>query len=80
MDTVHIIALTMGVAWASGINLYAAVFMLGLLGGNGYVDLPPGLEVVTDPLVMTTAGLLYCIEFFVDKTPGVDTTWTAPVA
>jgi hypothetical protein len=31
----------MGVAWASGINLYAAVAMLGLGGTLGYVDLPP---------------------------------------
>ena len=75
MDTVHIIALTMGVAWASGINLYATVFMLGVLGANGYIDLPPDLLVVTDPLVIIAAGLMYCIEFFVDKTPGVDTAW-----
>lgn len=75
MDTVHIIALTMGVAWASGINLYATVFMLGFLGANGYIDLPPDLLVVTDPLVIFAAGLMYCIEFFADKTPGVDTAW-----
>ena len=75
MDTVHIIALTMGVAWASGINLYATVFMLGFLGANGYIDLPPNLEIVTDPLVIGAAGLMYCIEFFADKTPGVDTAW-----
>lgn len=75
MDTVHVIALTMGVAWASGINLYATVFMLGFLGANGYIDLPPDLLVVTDPLVMFASGLMYCIEFFADKTPGVDTAW-----
>ena len=75
MDTVHIIALTMGVAWASGINLYATVFMLGFLGANGYIDLPPDLQIVTDPLVIGAAGLMYCIEFFADKTPGVDTAW-----
>jgi len=75
MDTVQIIALTMGAAWASGINLYATIFMLGLMGGNGYVELPPDLMVVTDPLVMFAAGLMYCIEFFADKTPGVDTAW-----
>lgn len=75
MDTVHIIALTMGVAWASGINLYATVFMLGFLGANGYVDLPPDLMVVTNPLVIFVSGLMYCIEFFADKTPGVDTAW-----
>jgi hypothetical protein len=65
----------MGVAWASGINLYAAVFMLGYLGGTGNIDLPPEMMVVTDPLVMTAAGLMYCVEFFADKTPGVDTAW-----
>ena len=75
MDTVQIIALTMGTAWASGINLYAAVFMLGYLGSTGHVLLPAELEVVTDPLVMSSAGLMYCIEFFADKTPGVDTAW-----
>lgn len=75
MDTVQYIALSMGVAWASGINLYAAVFMLGYLGTTGNIDLPPEMMVVTDPLVMTAAGLMYCVEFFADKTPGVDTAW-----
>jgi len=75
MDTVSIIALTMGVAWASGINLYATIFMLGYLGTTGNIDLPPDLMVVTDPLVMTSAGLMYCVEFFADKTPGLDTAW-----
>lgn len=75
MEAVQIIALTMGVAWASGINLYATVFMLGLLGSSGHIVLPPGLEVVTDPLIMFAAGLMYCVEFFADKTPGVDSGW-----
>ena len=75
MDTVQIIALTMGTAWASGINLYAAIFMLGLMGTTGNVALPAQLEVVQDPLVMSVAGLMYCVEFFADKTPGVDTAW-----
>ncbi len=75
MDTVQYIALSMGVAWASGINLYAAVLMLGYLGSTGNIDLPPEMVVVTDPLVMSAAGLMYCVEFFADKTPGVDTAW-----
>ncbi len=75
MDTVSIIALSMGAAWASGINLYATIVMLGYLGTTGNIDLPPYLMVVTDPLVMTSAGLMYCVEFFADKTPGVDTAW-----
>lgn len=75
MDTVQYIALSMGVAWASGINLYAAVLMLGYLGSTGNIDLPSEMMVVTDPLVMSAAGLMYCVEFFADKTPGVDTAW-----
>jgi len=77
VDLVATIALAMGVAWASGINLYAAVFMLGLLGSTGHITLPPDLEVLSDPLVMAAAGFMYCVEFFADKTPGVDTGWDA---
>jgi len=75
MDIVSTIALTMGVAWASGINLYAAIFMLGFMGNSGYIDLPPGLEVLQEPGVMVAAGFMYFVEFFADKTPGVDTGW-----
>ena len=55
--------------------LFIVLFMLGLMGTTGNVVLPGELEVVTDPLVMTVAGLMYCVEFFADKTPGVDTAW-----
>jgi Domain of unknown function (DUF4126) len=75
MDITHTIALTMGVAWASGINLYAAILVLGYLGTTGNIDLPPGLDILTDPLVMLAAGAMYCVEFFTDKIPGVDTGW-----
>ena len=77
MEAISIIAATMGVAWASGINLYAAVLMLGILGNTGSIDLPPGLEVVESPGVMIAAGFMYCVEFFADKVPGVDTGWDA---
>jgi hypothetical protein len=77
MDTIDTLALTLGVGWAAGINLYAAIFVLGYLGATGNTVLPPGLEVLSDPLVMTAAGIMYCVEFFADKTPGVDTGWDA---
>jgi len=70
-----ILALSMGVAWASGINLYAAVFMLGLLNSMGHMTLPPDLQVLSDPLVMIAAGFMYLVEFTADKIPGVDTGW-----
>ena len=75
MDVVDTIALTLGVAWASGINLYAAIFMLGFMGANGYMELPPNLELLSDPMVLFAAGFMYFIEFFADKLPGVDTGW-----
>ena len=75
MDPIHTIALTMGSAWASGINLYATVFMLGYLGMSGDIALPPELQMLSHPLVLGTAAVMYCIEFFADKVPGVDTGW-----
>ena len=74
---IQIVALTMGAAWASGINLYATVAVLGLAGSSGYIDLPATLEVVQDPMVILAAGFMYCVEFFADKTPGLDTGWDA---
>ncbi|MGB0468466.1 MAG: DUF4126 domain-containing protein [Pontibacterium sp.] len=72
---ISLVALTMGVGWASGINLYATVLMLGVLSNMGHITLPAELMVVADPLVLMAAGLMYCVEFFADKVPGVDTGW-----
>ncbi len=69
------ISLTMGAAWGSGINLYATVLVLGLLGITDNIVLPQGLEVLMNPLVLGAAGLMYTVEFFTDKVPGVDTGW-----
>jgi len=69
------IALTMGTAWASGINLYATIGVLGLLGISGNVVLPETLAVLQNPLVIGAAVLMYGVEFFADKTPGIDTGW-----
>ena len=75
MDAVSVIALSMGAAWASGINLYATIFMLGYMGMTGNIVLPEELEVVSNPMVMTAAGFMYCVEFFADKIPGIDSGW-----
>lgn len=74
-ELISVIALTMGVSWASGINLYAALLVLGLAGSTGNVDLPPELSVVENPMVIMAAGIMYFVEFFADKVPGVDTAW-----
>lgn len=71
------LALTMGLAWASGINLYATLLTLGILANTGNINLPPDLQIVANPIVLAAAALMYFIEFFADKTPGVDTAWDA---
>jgi Domain of unknown function (DUF4126) len=72
---ITVISLSMGVAWASGINLYAALLTLGVLANTGNIVLPEELQVVANPLVMASAGVMYAVEFFADKIPGVDTVW-----
>ena len=74
-DISQTLALTLGASWASGLNLYAAILVLGFLGMTGRLALPEGLQVLSDPLVMVVAGLMYLVEFLADKTPGVDTVW-----
>ena len=69
------LALTLGVGWASGINLYAAVAVLGFAGATGNLELPAELETLQNPLVIGSACLMYVVEFFADKTPGVDSAW-----
>ncbi len=71
------LALTMGTAWAAGINLYATIAVLGFLGITGNVVLPEQLQLLQDPMVIGAAALMYMVEFFADKTPGVDTGWDA---
>ncbi|DAB34519.1 MAG TPA: hypothetical protein CFH82_04995 [Sulfurospirillum sp. UBA12182] len=74
-DIIQTLTLAMGASWASGINLYATLFILGFSALNGAFVLPEGLEILANPLVISAAGLMYCVEFFADKVPGVDTSW-----
>ena len=75
MNLISTIALAMGASWTSGINLYASVATLGLLGRFAHLQLPGELDVVTSWWVIGIAIALYCIEFFADKVPWLDSTW-----
>jgi hypothetical protein len=61
--------------WASGVNAYATVLLLGVLGRFGGVDAVPAALERSDVLVV--AALLYLLEFVTDKIPYVDSTWDA---
>jgi hypothetical protein len=75
MDLISTIAIAMGASWVSGMKLYAAVAMLGLLGRFTSLQLPGELEILTNWWVIGVASALYVIEFVADKIPFVDSTW-----
>jgi hypothetical protein len=77
MDWLHSIALGAGLAWASGIRLYAVLLLAGGMAHFGYLALPPALEVLQDPYVMSAAGVMALGEFLADKIPAFDSVWDA---
>lgn len=76
-DTPQLLAVAAALGWASGLRLYAVLCLTGLAGRAGWVDLPPGLEVLQHPLVLGASGLMLAVEFLADKVPGLDSLWDA---
>jgi hypothetical protein len=77
MEQLQALALAGGLAWASGIRLYAAVFIVGLLGRLGYVHLPEHLQLLEHNWVLGASGFMLLIEFLADKVPAFDLAWDA---
>ncbi|HSQ24075.1 MAG TPA: DUF4126 domain-containing protein [Pyrinomonadaceae bacterium] len=75
MDFISTLAIAMGSSWVSGINLYATVATLGLLGRLAHLKLPGELEVLTNWWVIGVALFLFVIEFVADKIQVVDSVW-----
>jgi hypothetical protein len=75
LDTTQLMALAAALGWASGLRLYAVVFLTGLAGFLGWVPLPEGLKLLQDPIVLGASGLMLAVEFFADKIPGLDSLW-----
>ena len=75
LDAPGLFAIAAALGWASGLRLYAAVFLTGLAGFLGWVQLPSGLTVLQSPVMLGASGLMLFVEFFADKIPGVDTLW-----
>lgn len=78
MDIVNLLGSAMGLAFVSGINLYATILTVGIGINAGWIE-PTGqyeqLAILGHPAVLLAAGALYAVEFFADKVPWVDTTW-----
>jgi hypothetical protein len=75
VDAPQLLALAAALGWASGVRLYAAVFLVGLAGYFGIIDLPHGLQVLQHPGVLAASGFMCFVEFFADKIPLVDSMW-----
>ncbi len=75
MELIQNLALAGGLSWASGLRLYLTVFAVGLLAKFGYVHLPASLDILSNPIVLSVAGVLCVIEFLADKIPYVDSAW-----
>ena len=74
-DAPQWLALAAALGWASGIRLYAAVFLVGMAGSLGWIDLPQGLLMLQHPGVLAASGFMCFVEFFADKIPLVDSLW-----
>jgi Domain of unknown function (DUF4126) len=72
---VEALPLAFSSGWASGVNAYLVVLVLGVADRTG------DLEQVPDALgrwdVLAVAGLLFAMEFVADKIPYIDSTWDA---
>jgi hypothetical protein len=75
VDTTHLLAVAAALGWASGLRFYAVVFVTGLAGYLGWVNLPAGLQPLQSPLVLGASGFMLLVEFLADKIPALDSLW-----
>jgi hypothetical protein len=75
MDMPALLALAAALGWASGLRLYAVMFMAGFAGRMDWIALPHGLLLLQHPAVLLASGFMLLVEFFADKIPGVDSLW-----
>jgi hypothetical protein len=77
MDLLSQTALALGLAWASGIRLYAVVFIAGGLQRLGTITLPSHLGLLSHDWVLIVSFVMFVGEFVADKVPAFDTLWDA---
>src|ERR1700738_4878100 len=73
----NITALIIAASFAAGLNIYATVLTLGILARTQWVALPPGLDSLGHTWVLVVCGIMFAMEFVVDKIPGFDMVWNA---
>ena len=61
-------------SWASGVNAYLTLLILGVAGRYGWAETPTSLQ---QGWVIIVAGVAFAVEFVVDKVPLLDSAWDA---
>ena len=75
LDTMQLVALAAALGWASGLRLYAVLFIVGAIGYAGWFEIPEHLRVLSHPMVLCASGFMVAAEFLADKVPGFDSVW-----
>lgn len=78
MHILEQLGVALGLATLAGVNLYLTVLVTGLAVRFDFLNLAAQyqqLEVLGHPVVVAVAGVLFCMEFFADKIPWVDSMW-----
>lgn len=78
MHILEHLGVALGLATLAGVNLYLTVLITGLAIRFDWLNLAAQhqqLEVLGHPMVLMVAGVLFCLEFFADKIPWVDSMW-----
>jgi len=77
MTTTDLLALASALGWASGLRLYAVIFIVGMAGSAGWLELPAGLALLQSTPMLIASGSMLVAEFFADKVPWLDSLWDA---
>jgi hypothetical protein len=73
----HLAALLVAISFAAGLNLYATIGTLGILGHFHVLQLPRGLQNLDSWWIIGVSLALFLVEFFADKVPAFDLVWNA---
>ena len=76
MDSLVTLAQALGLSYASGVNLYATVALVGLTSRAGWIGTLPGaLEPLASPWIIGIALVMFVVEFIATLVPGVASAW-----
>ena len=80
MEILQTLGVALGLASLAGLNLYLTVFVTGLSIQQHWIDVSqthPDLAILGHPAIIAISGVLFCLQFFADKVPWVDSLWDA---